>query len=342
GGPSAGAFNGPTGCGNMGMTNVYRQPEQQIVSVQAGARHLFGGTVLTYEVALSQANFTGGYPRASFNGPGKSSIAPDTVAFGVDTTNPFIPKFPVLNGVNIYDPTQYALSDLRLANETTFERDVVGDVTLNKQYRIGSNPSSFEIGFKGWDARKTQLYDDQEFSPSGPTMDQFLSSFHDNNYYFNQFKYGPVTSFTKVLALYNSNPGAFPGAFATAGGQTTSQDLIGNLSNDFDITERIWAGYAMDSITFGNFRLQAGVRIESTGDVLRANNITLDPSGNFAGATPLNGNNGYINVFPSVQGQYRIGSSTVLRAAYGMGIARPNFGDTAPFLVYDPTNPNVP
>ena len=342
GGPSAATFNGPAGCGNMGFTNVYRQPEQQIVSVQAGARHLFGGTVLTYEVALSQANFTGGYPRASFNGPGTSSTAQDTVAFGVDTTNPFTPKFPVLNGVDIYDPTQYMLSDLRLANETTFERDVVGDVTLNKQYRIGSNPSSFEIGIKGWDARKTQLFNDQEFGPAGPTMDQFLSSFHDNNYYFNQYKYGPVTSFTKVLALYNSNPNAFPGAFTTAGGQTTSQDLIGNLSNDFDITERIWAGYAMDSITFGNFRLQAGVRIESTGDVLRANNITLDSSGNFAGATPLNGSNDYINVFPSVQGQYRFGSSTVLRAAYGMGIARPNFGDTAPFLVYDPTNPNVP
>lgn len=330
---------GVQGCGGMGLTNVYRKPEQQIVSVQAGAHHLFGGTILNYEVALSQANFTGGYPRASFNGPGSSD---NSVAFGVNTADPFVPKFPVLNGANIYDPTQYTLSDLRLANETTFERDVVGDIDLNKQYRVGSNPSSFEIGFKGWDARKTQLYNDQEFSPTAGTMDQFLSSFHDSNYYFNQYQYGPVTQFTKVLAFYNSNPSAFPGAFTTAGGQTTSQDLIGNFSNDFDISERIWAGYALNTISLGNFRVQAGVRIESTDDVLRANNITLDSSGNFASATPLRGGNNYINVFPSVQGQYRLGMNTVLRAAYGMGIARPNFGDTAPFLVYDPTNPNVP
>jgi TonB-dependent receptor len=47
--------NGVQGCGGTGMTNVYRKPEQQVVSVQAGARHLFGTTVLTYEVALSQS-----------------------------------------------------------------------------------------------------------------------------------------------------------------------------------------------------------------------------------------------------------------------------------------------
>jgi TonB-dependent receptor len=321
------------------MTNVYRKPEQQVVSVQAGAHHLFGATVLTYELALSQANYTGGYPRASFAGPGSSD---NSVAFGVDTTNPFTPKFPVLNGVNIYDPTQYALSDLQLSNDITFERDVVGDITLNKQYRLGSRASSFEIGFKGWDARKNQVFDDQEFTPSSGSMDQFLSTFHDNNYYFNQYSYGPVTSFTKILGFYNSNPSAFPGAFTTVGGQTTSENLISNFSNDWDITERIWAGYAMNTVNFGKLRVQAGVRVESTSDALRGNNVARDSSGNFASATPLNQDNSYINVFPSIQAQYRFGSDTVLRSAYGMGIARPNFGDAAPSLVYDPTNPNVP
>ncbi len=51
----------------------------------------------------------------------------------------------------------------------------------------------------------------------------------------------------------------------------------------------------------------------------------------------------YINVFPSVQAQYRFGSDTILRGSYGVGIARPNFGDTAPFQLVDPNaNPSVP
>jgi TonB-dependent receptor len=60
-------------------------------------------------------------------------------------------------------------------------------------------------------------------------------------------------------------------------------------------------------------------------------------------ATPLFKNTDYINAFPSVQAQYRITSNTILRVAYGMGIARPNFGSNfspglAPLVIYDPTN----
>jgi len=77
---------------------------------------------------------------------------------------------------------------------------VVGDISLNKQYSVGSHYSSFEVGFKGWDARKTQRYDRETFNLSGPPMSQFLSSFQDNNYYFGNYTYGPVTDFQKILA----------------------------------------------------------------------------------------------------------------------------------------------
>jgi TonB-dependent receptor len=119
-------------------------------------------------------------------------------------------------------------------------------------------------------------------------------------------------------------------------GGGTSPDLQNNLQNAFNIGERIWAGYAMNTINLGNLRLQAGVRIESTQDTLLANQLdtTTDP----ITVTPLHQNNSYTNVFPSIQAQYRFGSATVLRSSYGMGIARPNFGDIAPYLVDDPTS----
>jgi TonB-dependent receptor len=53
--------------------------------------------------------------------------------------------------------------------------------------------------------------------------------------------------------------------------------------------------------------------------------------------------NSYVNVFPSIQTQYRFGADTTLRVAYGIGIARPNFGDIAPFRIVDPNaSPTVP
>ena len=83
---------------------------------------------------------------AGFDGPGTSD---NSVAFGVDTKDPFVPKFPVLNGVNVYDPAQYTLGFASTENDSIFERDVVGDISLNKQYSVGGHFSSFEVGYKG-------------------------------------------------------------------------------------------------------------------------------------------------------------------------------------------------
>ncbi|MCU1295845.1 MAG: TonB-dependent receptor [Acidobacteriaceae bacterium] len=317
--------SGVQGCGGISFSDIYRQPEQRIFSFQAGARHVVHNYLLNYELALSQARYTGGFPRAGFNGPGSSD---NGVAFGVDTTNPFIPKFPVLNSVNLYDPSAYALSYAQKENDSIFERDVVGDISLNKPYSVGSNASSIEIGLKGWDARKSQLYDRENYSPVGNLpMTQFLSNFRDNNYYFGSLNYGPVTEFSKIQSAINAGQISGP-----------TPSVAYNLQNAFDISERIWAGYVMNTISLGRFRLQAGLRIESTQDSLRANLVNLDGSGNFLSAVPQNTNNSYINAFPSLQAQYRVGTDTILRAAYGMGIARPNFGGLAPYFIDDPTS----
>lgn len=312
---------GAQGCGSSGLQDVNRRPAQQIFSVQAGARHAIRSTLISYELALSQAHYTGGFPRMGFtNGPGSSD---NGVAFAVDTKDPFVPKFQVLNGVNIYDLSLYHLGFGFTENNSIFERDVVGDISLNKQYSVGSHSSSFELGFKGWDAGKTQRYDREFYNgANGQKASDFLSSFRDNNFYFGNYIYGPVTDFKKVLAAIQS--------------QGTSPSTQYNLQNAFNIGERIWAGYAMNTISFGKLRLQAGVRIESTQDSLLANKI--DTTTNPITVTPLRRNNSYINVFPSVQAQYRFGSDTILRGSYGVGIARPNFGDIAPYFVDDPTS----
>jgi len=319
----------PVGCGSIGFTDVFRQPEQQILSIQVGARHLFGSTVLNYEIALSQAKALAAYPRASFDGPGASD---NSVAFAVDTSRPFTPKFPVLHGENLYDASTYGLTRVSFQHDSTFERDVVGDISLNKQYRAGSHYSSFEVGFKTWDARKTQIFSESSFTSStNPLMSSFLSSFTNHNYYLGgRYHYGPTTDFKKILAYFNANQGQFAGGF----------DQMRSWPNDFDDSERIYAGYAMNTISFGRLRLQTGLRVEATNDTLlgTAVDTTITP----LTPTPVRAQHNYTNVFPSVQAQYRIGSDTILRGSYGMGIARPNFYDMSPYRTNDPSsNPPI-
>lgn len=312
--------SGIQGCGGVSFTDVFRRPAQRIFSVQAGAHHLLSKTILNYEAALSQANYTGGFSFAGFGGPGSSD---NSVAFGVDTTKPFAPRFPVMNGVNIYDPATYALSFADTEKDGIFERDAVGDISVSRPYTLGGRSSTFEIGFKGWDARKTSVNDRETFNNvNGQLMSNFLGTYRDASYYFgayNSGNFGPTTRYSKVLAAIQS------------GG--TTPNTSHNLPNDWNISERIWAGYLMNTINFDKFRLQTGVRIESTSDSLLGYSLDKSTS-TFA---PLNKDNSYTNVFPSIQAQYRFASDTILRAAYGMGIARPNFRDESPFQSFDPT-----
>ena len=205
---------------------------------------------------------------------------------------------------------------------------------MSKPYHTGTHYGTLEVGFKGWDARKTELFDERKFSHrGGQLMSSFLGPFVNHDYYSLQYTFGPTTDYNKILAYLNSHPSEFTGSF----------DPTANFPNDFDLSERIYAGYVMNTISFGRLRLQGGVRIEATKDSLLGNQVT-DPTGtgNLV-VSPFTVDNTYTNVFPSVQAQYRFGADTVLRAAYGMGIARPNFGDIAPFLIYDPTgNASVP
>jgi len=141
----------------------------------------------------------------------------------------------------------------------------------------------------------------------------FLNSFVNHDYYFGHYTFGPTTDYNKILAYFNAHPNEFTGGF----------NAVNSFPNDFDASERIYAGYVMNTIGFGRLRLQTGVRIEATKDSLLGNVVVLDSNGDFSSTSPFPAKNSYTNVFPSVQAQFRLNSDTVLRATYGMGIARP-------------------
>ena len=337
--PTVGNFLTPTttdNTGNMSLSNVYRKPVQQIFSFQTGAHVTRNTWLFNYEVGLSQAHQTGGYSYAAFNGPGNITDASGNtlfpVAFGVDTSTLTVPRFPVLNGVNIYDPTHYLFNDISLQDNHTFERDVVGDVDVSKTYRAGSNRfGTLQTGFKAGDALKTQFYNYSDFGIADQTvLDPSLSgqsllmsrvpgNFPDPNYYFGKFGgYGPTPDYNQILKFFYANPSLFSGG-----------PVPGKMfPNDFNVGERVYAGYVMNTIGFGKFRLQTGIRVEGTqdqfvGTAYRSSNKSI---------TPIPGNNDYTNVLPSVQVQYRLTDDTVARFGFGIGIARPNFGDLPPYM----------
>ena len=322
--PTPGNFTSPTTADNTGLmvfNHVYRNPWQQIFNVTVGAQDTIGSNVLGYEVSGGQARYSGGFPRAVFNGP-------TGVQFGLDTSDPFTPKFPVLNGVNIYDPTMYTLAQIQYNSRPISEQDFTGNVWVTHQYHIGTRFAALEMGFKVRDAQKKQVDTELFYNFNGnATMSPFLQSYSNPNYYFGAYQAGPTTDWNKIDAFFGANRGLF----------TSDPNLFHHRSdsNNFSLAERVYAGYVMNTITIGRFRLQAGLRFEGTQGSFVGTQANFDPSGNFLSDSQVPGEQSYLDVLPSVQLQYNINGSTNIRAAYGRGIARPNFGDLPPFANLD-------
>ena len=313
--------------GSMSMNDFHRTPQQQIFSITAGANHTFGPNLITYEFSGGRARYDGGFQFANWSGPGN-------ITFGIDTTKSVVPRFPVLAGGNIYDPTQYSLSFLLYPwDDHLHERDFTGSITLTRQYRVGSRFGAFEIGFKARDADKVRT-GGRSFRPytgAAPfPMSSALKTVPTYSFYFGILNTGPLSDYSKIQQFVNSNLSLFP--------DDPVSDSISNEPNHYDTSERVLAGYVMNTITLGKVRLQGGLRFEGTQGSFLGHQVIFKPDGSLDSIVPAPGEKTYVDVLPSVQFQYMFEANTKLRLSYGRAIARPNFSDLPPFATIDPTS----
>lgn len=316
--------------GNVVLRHLNRTPEQRIYSVAAGETLNLGKYLFDYEFGVSRERQDGQFPSTYFR-------SPSNVAFGIDTSTPSTPKFPVLNGINIYDPSIYTFTKTVGAIDPVRELDLEGSASLARHYLIGSHFGSFQFGGKVRNGDKTnKTYEPVLVATGSPTLlySQVLGNGpKDSNYYFGQYKLPPLSNYNKILAFEAANPSSIM--------LDVNQTRGRSDPNNYHTIERIYAGYLMNTITFGKARLETGVRFEATKSNFTGYHVTFDSNGDYVSTTPVLGNNSYLNVLPSINLQYAITSNTSLRAGYGRGIARPNFSDLPPFILEDDSNQQV-
>jgi TonB-dependent receptor len=333
--PSVGTFQSATltnADGQVNYSHVVRRPSQRLFNVIAGANHSLGKTLITYEGALGQARSTGGFFSANFSGP-------SGVQFALDTSDPFTPKLNQVSGANMFDPANYTLGGPNFhffrafamgTQNHIFERDLTGSVSLARQYNVGSHFGVWEMGFKIRDAHKSSNFFEPTFDINTNgllPLNSVATSKSDPGYYFGNYKLLPFSNFDKIQSFFNANRSLFTEA-------TDFEHQI-NDPNDYRTVERVIAGYVQNTITLGHFRVLGGLRIEGTQGSFVGTQALFN-NGVFVSDTPVPGEETYVNFLPSVQVQYNINGSTNLRAAYGRGIARPNFSDLPPFALFDP------
>lgn len=308
--------------GSVVLRHLNRTPEQRIYSIAAGERLNLGKYLFDYQFGVSRERQDGQFPSSYFS-------SPSNVAFGINTSTPSTPKFPVLNGININDPSIYTFTKTIGAVDPVRELDLEGSASLGRHYLIGSHAGTFEIGGKIRNGDKTnKTYEPVYVATESPALlySQVIGSYpKDPNYYFGQYTLPPLSNYSKILALEAANPSAI------------SLDVNATRSrsdpNNYHTVERIYAGYIMNTIGFGKARIETGVRFEATQSNFTGYHVTFDGNGDYVSTTPVRGHNTYVNALPSINFQYAFTPDTKLRAGYGRGIARPNFSDLPPYIL---------
>ena len=314
------------GDGSMSYSADLRRPVDVIGSLVAGGQHNFHSSNFNWNISISRsAEDRHGYGGAQFLPPSDSPL--NAVQFAVNRSDVYRPQFIVQNGVNIYDTTQYQLQQFDIDHSYSPQVNLQGGADYTKQYNWNGHSGAFQIGGKIRNAHKFSYEEDTTYNANNPAafpLSMFPIEETVSNYYNGTYRPPPAIKFDSIENLYNSDPSAFS--------VNAIQTLVNNVGGDYNLVERIGAGYIMNVISFGRFRLNTGVRFESTTENVFAPLLAQDDQGDFLGVSSLTKNYTYVNTLPSAELRIGLWSDAALRLAYGRGIARPQFGDLAPNL----------
>jgi TonB-dependent receptor len=327
-----------------------KRPDVSISSYAFGGKKQFTSSLLTWEVSASRSFEldSAGNPKAEFSWIGtKLTCGYDPTA----QTNPLVPHFGMgCDGPNspLLTASNWGFKDITTSTGQTATLNLTAAASYSTTYHIGSHYGIFEFGGKVRNMHQYQnatenVYDG--WTAANYPMTQFLSTFNSTNYLGGSYfggQFGPVSDFNKIQTYTLANLSNFLDGYKTA---------AASYPNQFDIIERISAGYFMNTMDFGRFHVVAGMRFEETQMNTLGYNVTLFAAGskscpggstNTGCGTPVAARNSpsYLNPEPNVSIRYALTSDSGLRAVYGRGLSRPDPLQLVPYVTQDDsTNP---
>jgi TonB-dependent receptor len=302
-----------------------RNPDIGVSSLIAGGRHVQTTTWFSWDLSASRSFYGNSpYSTAVFS----SNLASSGCQYDpVNTSNVYLPRWNAECYIEGYNPNNLVLNNIN--------RDLGHSAQLNlqaagagaKRYHIGSRLATLEIGGNFRNVHKFADTYVLTLKPNGniPMSSMFpngtipLSTFPNrliNPSYYNGGSYnlGYNASYEDAIAFANANPGYF-----------TSTSTAGQDPSEYDLVEKVGAGYVMNSIDLSSrFRLVAGLRVERTTD--RVNNFAFGSTGT---VSPNTFSGSYNTVLPSASLRYTVTPNSYLRLVYARGLSRPDEQDIA-------------
>ena len=302
-----------------GYNTSARRPDYGIGSLVAGGHHLFSSSWIGWNVSVARSRQldSAGNPGAKFGYTGDSSnCAYDAAA----TTNIYLPQWTSDCYSEAYDPSSFKLKSITESFGQTAQLNLQASGDMAKNYHWGTHFGTFQFGAKVRNAHKFDDSYEYTYKPLSKTlMTAFVGNFTNPDYYDKHYPFGPAAEWNNMLGYLGANLSAF----------SLDSNYGGNDGN-FSLIERISAGYLMNTLESGRFRLVTGVRFEGT----QVSTLSFDDS---AGTLSVRANGSYIDVLPSASLRIGLGQSSGIRLVYGRGIARPDPQDLTTAVILDTT-----
>src|SRR5258707_10581522 len=316
------------GAGVRSSTAQTGRPDYAIGSVLLGGKHVLTTTWYAWDISAARSSQVGqiGDRTASFNADG---LAPGSCQYDLANTKSLsLPQWTPACFTEAYtNQSNFPLHRMQTNHGLTAQLNLQGSGAAAKRYHLGSHLSTIEIGGKFRNAHKFANTFTDNFSPSGTgtplLLSQFSNKLTNNNYYNGAYKLGPNPNFFDIYNAFLADKSANPNNYS----------LTEDTSSQFDLIEKVSAGYVMNTIDFNKIRLVAGVRFEGTN--LDTVTPVFDANGNFLGNSKLNGS--YVKVLPSASLRFALKSDTNLRLVYSRGYSRPDPQDIAQAVSVDNT-----
>ncbi|WP_242184108.1 TonB-dependent receptor [Sphingomonas sp. CARO-RG-8B-R24-01] len=192
--------------------------------------------------------------------------------------------------------------------------------------------SAIKIGGKFQQTDKTNNRDFQQYNLTAGNLATTGASSNDGStIYDGRYAVGPRIDYDRAQTYYTvTNPGAR--TLDVAG------SLANSLVNDYDLSEKVYAGYVMGTVKLDRFTIVPGVRVEHTDGTYKGKAFTTASTAT-QGFNVVNSRK-YTDVFPDLNVRFDASNRLVLRAAATTAIGRPNYADLAPYTSVSDTTLN--
>lgn len=230
------------------------------------------------------------------------------------------PQQPVISGQALsflLDPSNYELDVFEVEDTVNEDTEYAAQFNMSRDSIVGNTPVVWKAGAKYRDRQKTRDENVSFFERDDVNLADFITGT------------GEITDWRLVNRMFewpNANlTEALRGTF-TADELDAGDTFLDSTVGDFQIDEKILAGYAMGTFKLGKATVVAGARVEQTQVDLQGNFVTEDSDT----ITTRDISQDYTDILPSLNVKYDFTDNIIGRAAYYGAVVRPAFGDMAP------------